>query len=129
MALRQEDFEIAASGTAQVYRFPVERAEVAQIRRGIASRRAARRRHRTGLAAVAVAVLALTLMGGGREAIAPAEGRGRSTVVVQPGETLWDVAERHAPEGSDLRVYVATLTDLNDLDGGLVQAGARLRLP
>jgi len=127
MAVRQEDLE-AHGGAAIVYRFPVERAEVARIRRGIAHRRAARRRHRTGLVAVAVAVVAMTLLGGGQEAVAPATQRTHRSIVVQPGETLWDVAERHAPDGMDLRVYVDAVTAVNELDGGL-QAGARIRLP
>ena len=128
MALRQEDFEIQAAPEAVVYRFPGERAEVARIRAGIASRRAARRRHRAGLVAVAVAVIGMTLMGGGQEAVAPASQQVTRTAVVQPGETLWDIAERHGPEGMDPRVYIAALEEANDL-GPVLQAGARIRLP
>lgn len=127
MAVRQEDLQICPHD-ALVYRFPVERTEVARIRRGIAARRAARRRHRAGLGAVAIAVVAMTLLGGGREATAPAAEQGKRTAVVQPGDTLWDLAERHAPAGMDLRVYVDALTGMNRLDSGL-QAGARIRLP
>ena len=128
MALRQEDLEFGAPPRAVVYRFPSERPEVARIRAGIAARKAARRRHRAGLAAVAAAVIGMTLLGGGREAIAPAAQQGARTAVVQPGETLWDIAERHAPEGMDLRVYVSALEDANEL-GPILQAGARIRLP
>lgn len=128
MALRQEDFDIQAAPQAVVYRFPGERAEVARIRAGIAARRAARRRHRAGLAAVAVAVIGMTLLGGGQEAVAPASQQGKRTAVVQPGETLWEIAERHAPEGMDPRVYVSALEEANDL-GPVLQAGARIRFP
>lgn len=128
MALRQEDFEVQTAPQAVVYRFPGERAEVARIRAGIASRRAARRRHRAGLAAVAIAVIGMTLLGGGQEGVAPAAQQGKRTAVVQPGQTLWDIAERHAPEGMDPRVYVAALEEANDL-GPVLQAGARIRLP
>ena len=127
MALRQEDLQ-AQGRDAVVYRFPVERSEAAQIRRGIAVRRAARRRHRAGLAVVAIAVVAMTLLGGGQEAVAPAAPEGRRVAVVQPGDTLWDLAERHAPEGMDPRVYVDFLVRANDI-GPVLQAGAKIRLP
>lgn len=50
----------------------------------------------------------------------------RRVIVVQPGETLWSIAERVAPD-ADPRVTVGRLRDLNDLDGAL-QAGQRLVL-
>lgn len=128
MSLRQEDLEFGPTLQAVVYRFPGERAEIAQIRAGIVARKAARRRHRAGLAAVAVAVIAMTLLGGGQEGIAPAAQQGKRTVVAQPGETLWDIAERHAPDGMDPRVYVSALEEANEL-GPILQAGARIRLP
>lgn len=127
MALRQEDLVVEAA-EAVVYRFPAERSEVARIRAGIATRKAARRRHRAGLAAVALAVIGMTLLGGGQEATAPAAGPRQRTAVVQPGETLWDIAERHAPAGMDPRAYIVALEDANDL-GPVLQAGARIRLP
>ncbi len=130
MALRQEDLEIRPRVTkAVVYRFPVERSEAAQIRADIKRRRAARRRHRAGLAAVVTAVIAMTVMGGGQEATAPAAPqRSTVTVTVQPGDTLWDIAERHAPEGMDPRVYVDFLVRANDI-GTTLQPGTKLRLP
>ena len=127
MALRQEDL-VGTGSQAVVLRFPGERAEAARIRAGISARRAARRRHRAGLAAVALAVIGMTLLGGGQEATAPAAPQMRRTAVVQPGETLWDIAERHAPAGMDPRVYVSALEEANDLDS-VLQAGARIRLP
>lgn len=128
MALRQEELEVVTAPAAVIYRFPGERAEVARIRAGIVSRRAARRRHRAGFAAVAFAVIGMTLLGGGSEAVAPAAPDGARTAVVQPGETLWDLAERHAPAGMDVRVYVNALEEANDI-GPVLQAGARIRLP
>ena len=65
---------------------------------------------------------------GGQEATAPAAPGGKTMAIVQPGETLWDIAERHAPEGMDPRVYVEALTEVNELDS-VLQAGTRLRLP
>ena len=127
MALRQEELEVPTR-SAVVYRFPSERVEAAQIRKGIVRRRAARRRKRAGLTVLLVAVMALTILGGGGEATAPAGPRSTESVVIQPGETLWDIAEEHAPEGMDLRVYVTALTEANDIDL-VVAAGTRLRLP
>lgn len=127
MALRQEDLD-SYGPPAPVYRFPVERSEVARIRQGIAQRRAARRRHRAGLGAVAIVVILMTLLGGGKEAIAPAAPAMGAVAVVQPGETLWEIAERHAPEGMDVRAYVDFLVRANDI-GPVLQAGTRIRLP
>jgi hypothetical protein len=50
----------------------------------------------------------------------------RREIVVQPGETLWAIAERVAPD-ADPRVTVGRLRELNNLDGAL-QAGQRLVL-
>ncbi|HEU0132192.1 MAG TPA: LysM peptidoglycan-binding domain-containing protein [Mycobacteriales bacterium] len=50
------------------------------------------------------------------------------TTVVQPGETLWSIARRVAPE-ADPRATVARLTRLNDLGARPIVAGQRLVLP
>lgn len=50
------------------------------------------------------------------------------TVVVEPGETLWDIAARHTPE-SDPRRTVDRIIDLNSLSSPVVQPGQQLRLP
>lgn len=50
------------------------------------------------------------------------------TVVLTPGETLWDVAMQAAPS-QDPRVVVAELEAINHLRGPLVQAGQQLTLP
>ena len=49
-------------------------------------------------------------------------------VTVQPGETLWEIAERVAPQ-ADRRETVAQLSRLNDLPGGRLRAGQRLVVP
>jgi hypothetical protein len=54
-------------------------------------------------------------------ATAPAE------VVVAPGETLWSIAERVAPD-RDPRIVVDQIRRINDLPSGDVQAGQTLRL-
>jgi hypothetical protein len=49
-------------------------------------------------------------------------------VTVQPGQTLWQIAERTAP-GSDPRETVQRILDLNGLQTSEVQAGTALLLP
>ncbi|MEO6712569.1 MAG: LysM domain-containing protein [Mycobacteriales bacterium] len=51
------------------------------------------------------------------------------TVVIQSGETLWQLASRVAP-GTDPRVTVDRILRLNELDrADLVRTGQQLRLP
>ncbi len=47
---------------------------------------------------------------------------------VQPGESLWSVAQRIAPD-NDPREVVAQLRRLNDLSGSQLQVGQHLLLP
>ena len=51
-----------------------------------------------------------------------------TTLVVQPGDSLWSVAARIAP-GVDPRVTVQQLVDRNGLPSTAVAAGQVLRLP
>lgn len=50
------------------------------------------------------------------------------TVVVQPGETLWQVAQQVAP-GVDPRVTVDRIIELNALPGAAVAAGQQIAVP
>lgn len=52
-----------------------------------------------------------------------------STVVVQPGQTLWDVASERAPAGVAPRAYLDELREVNALDGSDLDAWQVLRLP
>lgn len=55
--------------------------------------------------------------------------RASETVVVEPGETLWDIASSADP-GSDPRLVVQRIIDLNGLGGDpIVHPGQELRLP
>ncbi|MCH2412552.1 MAG: LysM peptidoglycan-binding domain-containing protein, partial [Acidimicrobiales bacterium] len=47
--------------------------------------------------------------------------------VVQPGDTLWAIAERFSPEGIDVRHTVDRLSDA--AGGALLQPGQRIVLP
>ncbi len=92
--------------------------------RGFSPRRA-RRLRRTGAWIVALTVGLGVLLGGGTGHSGPTS---RKAITVQAGQTMWDIAERHAPDGMDPRAYIDALEDLNGLDGTL-PAGARIELP
>ena len=38
-----------------------------------------------------------------------------TSVTVQPGDTLWSIAQQYAPEYSDIREYVEQLMKINQL--------------
>ncbi|PXY19568.1 LysM peptidoglycan-binding domain-containing protein [Prauserella muralis] len=85
------------------------------------------------LAAVAAAVclgvaglgwLASSMAGAG-EATVPAS---TAVVSVAPGDTLWDVAERSAPD-SDPQAVVERIQELNGLTGADVRPGTPLVVP
>ena len=49
-------------------------------------------------------------------------------IVVGSGATLWDIASARAEDG-DVRGMISTIQELNHLEGWLVVAGQRLRVP
>jgi LysM repeat protein len=51
-----------------------------------------------------------------------------TTVVVQPGDSLWAIAEAHYP-GADTRERVDAIERLNGLSGPVIVAGETLLLP
>ncbi|MDQ5815249.1 MAG: LysM peptidoglycan-binding domain-containing protein, partial [Actinomycetota bacterium] len=77
-----------------------------------------------GLVLVAALVLAT---GPGGVAVASRPGA-PARITVGQGETVWDLAERYAPDGIDRRAYVDAILELNGLDG-MPLAGQRLKLP
>lgn len=92
-------------------------------------------RRRAGVAAALASVLVLlvvalsTLLGSpvtdGPRFVPVAE----ASVVVEPGQTLWDVARLHAPAGTATTDYVAELRTVNSLQGTTLDAWQVLRLP
>ncbi|QXJ20854.1 LysM peptidoglycan-binding domain-containing protein [Actinomadura graeca] len=83
-------------------------------------------------AAIILPLLWLTVgpgaLAGGRDARPGPSGPGE-TVVVGPGETLWEIASASDPD-ADPRLVVQRIIDLNGLGGDpTVQPGQRLRLP
>lgn len=127
MAIRREDLAPSREGgrDAVVYKFPTARVRGAETRR----RRMEVRRRRTALVAAGLVMIALFLLATGPSGSAPASAPGApKAVTVHAGDTLWDLAERYAPQGVDPRAYVDVVSELNDLENGLV-AGMRIRLP
>lgn len=78
------------------------------------------------LAALVLVVEALAGPVGPRQEVVPAS---TATAVVEPGQTLWDVAGEHAPEGVATDAYVRELAELNGITNGAVDAWQVLRLP
>ena len=121
MAVREQDLLVRE---AIVYRFPTH-----ALRARRARDRALRRRRTLAGVVVMVAAAAMLFATGPRGvATAGSEQGNRRAVTVVTGDTLWDVAERFAPAGSDLRAYVAALEELNGL-AGPIHPGMRLKLP
>lgn len=89
-------------------------------------------RGRAVLLLVSVVVLALTVLASGRVAALAgdsADGRpATSVVVVQPGETLWQIARTVDP-GADPRELVTRIRDLNGLGAAAVVPGQSLVVP
>lgn len=82
------------------------------------------------LAVLLLAVTGAVLLTGGGAALAGTDRPAVShqQVTVQPGQTLWQIAERTAP-GADPRETVQRILDLNGLHTSEVQAGTALLLP
>jgi LysM repeat protein len=87
----------------------------------------------TTLAAVPVLLgVGLAVLNGGQASAGDAQGSGGAarfdTVTIQPGETLWQLAEETAPN-ADPRDFVQDVVSLNALDGAGLQAGQQLAIP
>ena len=90
------------------------------------------RRGRLVTAAATVLIAVLTLVGvvsraGSLHETSPVPASAPAQVVVAPGETLWSIAERVAPD-RDPRTVVAGIQRLNDLPTADVRAGQTLLL-
>jgi hypothetical protein len=78
--------------------------------------------------AVATLMTALVL-GFGMALAGPAVPAVDGHVVLQPGETLWDLAVRSAPPGVDARRQLADIRAVNDLGQGPLAAWTVVLLP
>jgi hypothetical protein len=103
---------------------------VGEAGRGEAGRMRLTRRGRTlirVLAIVLVVAVFLLVAPGLARGVGPDRPAPRVTYVVEPGDTLWSIARRVAPE-RDPRPVVDALIEANDVGGGL-QAGQELSVP
>lgn len=78
---------------------------------------------------VAAAIAFAALSGG--SALASGEqttGNTFTTITVQPGDTLWSIAGEVAPN-ADPRDVVAKISQLNLVDGGVIEVGQHLAIP
>ncbi|MBH0010432.1 LysM peptidoglycan-binding domain-containing protein [Salinibacterium sp. UTAS2018] len=84
----------------------------------------------TALAAApfVIAALLLSLDGGGAEATLDADDTAFVYVDVAAGQSLWNIAEQHAPE-QDPRDAVAQLVKLNQLPSADIFAGQEIAIP
>ena len=48
---------------------------------------------------------------------------------VKSGDTLWEIAAEHGPEGVDRRRVVAAIERINDLGSSSLQAGQVIEIP
>lgn len=85
------------------------------------------RRVTAALVVLAVAGVITALAIGVVGLVRPAEQASR-TVVVQPGQSLWQIADEHS-SGGDVRDEIERIRSANALSGADVQAGQRLIVP
>jgi len=73
--------------------------------------------------------LVLVALGAGFTSVAYGGGRtGTEQVVVQPGQSLWAIAQDRYPD-EDTRSMVGQIVRLNHIDGQAIYAGERLQVP
>ncbi len=77
------------------------------------------------LVAALAACIGWGLVGGAGASSAPTAA---TTVVVQPGDTVWSIAARHS-DGEDIRIEVARILSLNRLPSPVIQPGETLVVP
>lgn len=122
--LRPSSARPAASSAARV----ADPAGTPAARRSASPVRLTRRGRALLLLTLAMLILVAFSLGRTSADAGASAPRAPRTTVVQPGETLWSIASRVAPE-QDPRRVIQVLTDLNALGSGPLQAGQRLLLP
>ena len=90
-----------------------------------------RRKRFTLMPAIAIAALGLlvALPSLSSMRLEAATAQRYAVVRVQPGDTLWGIAAKHAAQGTDLSQLVDEISDVNHLQAGSLQPGQRLRIP
>nr|WP_138493465.1 LysM peptidoglycan-binding domain-containing protein [Paenibacillus pinistramenti] len=89
-----------------------------------------RKSHVRMLLVIAVLVLSFTgFITAFASSSTPAKDPAYETIVVMSGDTLWNIALTHKPDGMDTRKYVHKLIVLNHLSDSGIAAGDVLNLP
>ena len=83
------------------------------------------------LALLVVVAAAAWFLGGGlvRASQADEPAQPAVTVVVQAGDTVWDLARLHAPAGSSTQDYAMQIVIHNDVTATALRPGTVLELP
>ncbi|HSK90025.1 MAG TPA: LysM peptidoglycan-binding domain-containing protein [Euzebyales bacterium] len=81
------------------------------------------------LAVCAVVLLTVLAVRGVTARVEDPVARTNLVVVVEPGQTLWDIAATYAPDDRDLVAWTAEIADFNDIDAQSLAAGTPLVIP
>ncbi len=57
------------------------------------------------------------------------EPKDTKTVIVNEGDTLWNISEEYMPKGMDPRKFVFELRELNELDNPKLKPGQKIEVP
>jgi len=82
---------------------------------------------RVAFGLVLLALIAAGLRTGG--SLPATESGPAAVVVVQPGDTLWNIAVGYGPAGADPRATVVQIRKANDIAGSLIHPGDALLVP
>ncbi|MNJ68349.1 Cell division suppressor protein YneA [compost metagenome] len=50
-------------------------------------------------------------------------------VIIQSGDTLWQIAAHYKPEGWDTRAFIQAIQIVNEMDNSVIRAGEIILIP
>lgn len=75
---------------------------------------------------IALLVFAVSLLIMDGKAMTPVNYK---NIYVYQGDTLWSIASRYLPKGTDLRSFILEIKTVNDIDEALLYTGQELIIP